>query len=194
MEQIKVKNKTFDIIEQIGSKSFKVTRKNKTFFLRKFVEGSSELEEFVEKARELKISGVSIPKLRLIDKKGNMVLVDFIPGPTVLDILITQNLDGRYYKRIFEAAWYAEHDKITLNFHPDNWVLYNDDLYYLPFDFVKGYDKEKSFDLVGLRYWFYTKELAAYIESKGMPVDKSRIKDEYATNKEMVMCAYQYHV
>lgn len=194
MEQILVKNKTFDIVEQMGSKSYKVTRKGKTFFLRKFVEGSNELKEFEAKARELKISGVSIPKLRLVDKKRNLALVDFIPGPTALDILVAQNLDGEYYKRIFEAAWYAEHDKITLNFHPDNWVLYNGKLYYLLFDYVEGYDKEKSFDLVGLRYWFYTKELANYIESKGLPVDKTRIKDEYATNKEMVMCAYQYHV
>lgn len=194
MKQIQIKNKTFDIIEQMGPKSFKVARKNKTFFLRRFAEGSSELEQFLAKARELKISGISIPKLHLIDKKGNMALVDFIPGPTALDILVAQNLDGQYYKRIFEAAWYAEHDKITPNFHPDNWVLHNDKLYYLPFDYAEGYDKEKSFDLVGLRYWFYTKELANYIESKGLPVDKSRIKDEYATNKEMVMCAYQYHV
>ncbi|MEA5061387.1 MAG: hypothetical protein VB015_03155 [Erysipelotrichaceae bacterium] len=194
MEQIKIKGKIFDIVEQISHKSFKVTRKNKEFLLKRFVENSLELEDFIKKSRELKISGISIPKVQIIDKKSNSVILDYIPGPTALDVIVNQSLDKAYYEKIFEAAWYAEHEKITLDFRPDNWKLYNGRLYYLPFDYVAGYDKNRSFDLVGLRYWFYTKELADYINSKGLQVDKMRLKDEYATNKEIVMCACQYHI
>ena len=194
MEQIKIKGKTYDIVEKISKKAFRVSRKNKEFFLKYFVENSLELEDFTKKSRELKISGISIPKVQLIDKKGNLVLMDYIPGPTALDVIVNQSLDKAYYEKIFEAAWYAEHEKITLNFHPDNWKLYNGKLYYLPFDYEAGYDKNRSFDLTGLRYWFYTKELTDYINSKGLKVDKTRLKDEYAINKEIVMCACQYHI
>ncbi len=194
METIKIKNKTFEILEQITEKTFKISYKGKVFFLKRFVEGSLELENFSKKSRELKISGVSIPKVRRIDKKNNLVVMDYIPGPTALDVLAHQSLDGLYYEKIFEAAWYARNDKITLDFHPDNWKLHNKKLYYLLFDYIEGYDKEHSFDLEGIRYWFYTKELTDYLHSKGMNVDKSRLKDEYATNKEIVMCAYQYHI
>lgn len=194
MENIKIRNKTFDILEQITPKTFKITRKGKIFFLKRFVEDSLELENFIKKSRELNISGVSIPKVHLIDKKNNSVVMDYIPGPTVFDVILHQSLDSAYYEKIFEASWYAEHDKITLDFHPENWKLHNKKLYYLLFDYKEGYNKDHSFDLEGIRYWFYTKELVDYINSKGLVADKSRLKDEYATNKEIVMCVYQYHI
>ncbi|MDR0934733.1 MAG: hypothetical protein LBM03_00265 [Erysipelotrichaceae bacterium] len=194
MEQIKIKNKTYNIEEQIARRSYKLTRKNKEYFLKRFKEDSLELETFIEKSRELKISGISIPKIIAIDKKQNLVLTAFIAGPTALDVLIGKNLDNAYFEKIFEMAWYAEHDNITPDFHPEHWKLHDRKLYYLKFDYNIGYSKEHSFDLEGLRFWFYTKELVKYLESKGLPVDKSRIKDEYATNKEIVMCAYRYHL
>ena len=45
-----------------------------------------------------------------------------------------------------------------------------------------------------IRYWFPTKELSAYVKSKGLSFDDKRIGNEYAVNKQIALMVVKYHM
>lgn len=187
-----VKKKEYEVIEKLGEHTFKVELKGKTYVAKQFDE--DHYHDFIKGYNELKISGISIPKLLKKDKKEYRVLLEYIPYEIkAIDTLIKENPTEQYLKEIFRIAWYTRNGKITIDYRPHNFAMVNDRLYYLSSFVEFGYDKAKSFELEGIRYWFFTKEFVNYISARGISYDKARLKDEYKTNKEIVLavCRYQ---
>ena len=81
---------------------------------------------------------------------------------------------------------------MTLNYEPEKWMLVNNELYYLSLMTIR-YQKPK--DLVDryIRLWFNTNELAKYLKDLGKNYDKSRIKNDFSTNKEIVLMTCKYY-
>ena len=61
-EIIEIKRKEFEVIEQLGDRSFKVTRKGQFYFLKKFEDDAKGFEKFVDAEHKLRVSGVVNPK------------------------------------------------------------------------------------------------------------------------------------
>lgn len=194
MEEIIFKNKPIKILEKLGNHHFKVSYKNKVFVIRDFNIDSDEFKNFLKYQKRLQISGVRIPKIKKIDKKNQLVLMEYVQGKSVFETLLTQDLGEPYFQQIFEASWYADHEKITLDFYPHNWIMSDKNLlYYMPFNYADGIDDKAPFKTTMIKFWFFTKEFYEYAKSKGAIVDKSRLKDEYATNKQIVLTVVQYY-
>ena len=66
-EIIEIKRKEFEVLEQIGDRSFKVERKGQIFFMKKFENDEEGFEEFVEAEHRLRVSGVTNPKCYIYD-------------------------------------------------------------------------------------------------------------------------------
>ena len=189
--ELTVKNKRYTVIENIDENTFKVSYKDKVFIIKTFSEES--FETFVKHSRELKITGIPIRKVLKVDKKEKTALIEYVPyAHTVLEELINDNPSELCLKEIFKISWYAKHGNLNLNYKPDNFAFYKDKMYYLSYEMEYGFDKAKSFELEGIRYWFYTKEFINYLAAKGREYDKSRLKDEYKTNKEIVLAVCRY--
>lgn len=195
MDKINFKNKQFDVIKQLGNKTYLVNVKNKKFVVKQFVEGTNQFPYFLSHAKILKIAGINIPKIVKIDKKNQKVMMEYIDGENVFDTLIKHDLDGDYYSAIFEQSWYGDNEKITLDFHPDKWIMSKDKkLYYLGFDYVDGLSAETEFKTIMIKFWFFTKEFFNYASSLGYEVDRSRLKEEYVINKEIVLTVVKYYI
>ena len=187
-----IKNKDYEVVETLGSNTFKVSLKGKYYVAKTFDE--QNYLSFIKRYTELKISGITIPKLLKKDKKQQSVLLEFIPYENLaVDLLIKENPTEQYLREIFRIAWYAKNSRISIDYKPHNFAMYKDKLYYLSSAMEFGYDKTKSFELEGIRYWFFTKEFVNYLTAMGIEYDKTRLKDEYKTNKEIVLavCRYQ---
>lgn len=187
-----LKKKPVEIIETLGGKSFKVNFKNKIYFMKKF-EDKNQFENFINRLKYLRNSGILVPKLILKDKKQFIVLTEFIDGINPFDALIEGPLDEVYYKNIFHIAFRSKFEGLNLNFKPDNFLLNNDKLIYISTEFKK-YKEEENFINTDMKLWFYTKEFGAYLNSKDLDVDSSRIKPEYESNKEIVLITIKYYM
>ena len=192
-ETINIKRKEFVVIEKMGERSFKVERKGKIFFLKKY-DRRDELEEFIKNSRRLKITALETPKVYMFDKDQLISVVDFIEGDNVLDLLLKdESLDELVYKFILADEWYMRREKLKIDFAPNNFRFNGKKLVYLPFKtfpFEQGY----NFTMKEFRLWFYTKEFSKYVKSLGYSFDDSKIGNEYATNKQMALMAVKYYM
>ena len=81
--EIIYKKKIIEIIEQLGEKSYRVTFKGKTYFMKKF-DNKNEFIKYIDCSKYLKNCGVLLPKIYFKDKKQLFVLSEFIEGENPL--------------------------------------------------------------------------------------------------------------
>ena len=192
-EIIEIKRKEFEVLEKLGEHSFKVQRKDKIYFLKKY-DNTESFNKFVEQYRKLKITALDIPKCYLFDKNLLISVVDFIEGDNIFEILLKEEIKNEdIYKLLFLDEWYMRREKLRIDFHPDNFIFNGKKLYYLPYSFGK-FEPNYDFNMNDLRLWFITKQFAAYAKSKGFEFDDSRVGNEYATNKQIALMAVKYYM
>ena len=192
MEVIKIKHREFTILETVSENSLILERKNKKFFARKFEPRTQEGNEITYAVRKISTSGVKSPKLYYVDEKLGYIVSEYLSGEMMIDYLSKNDMSESLYEQLFKNAYFAKINSMTLDYEPDKWMLVNNELYYVYPMFIL-YKKEKDLVERYIRYWFNTKELAKFMTENGVFYDKSRIKDEYSTNKEIVLMACKYY-
>ena len=193
VETIQIKRKEFVILEKMSEHSFKVERKGKVFFLKKY-ENKDAFRAFIDHQHRLKITALDIPKVYLFDKTQLISVVEFIEGPTMLEELAKADITNEdIYKYLLLAEWYMRREKLRIDFHPDNFKFTGKKLVYLPYYFG-SFESDYNFALKDMRWWFPTKELKEYAESKGLTIEKSRLGNDYAVNKQMALLTVKYYM
>lgn len=191
-EVVEIKRKEFEIIEQIGDRSFKVQRKGQYYFMKKFGDDIQGFEKFVDAEHHLRVSGVCNPKCYLYDKKLRIAIIEYVEGDTCLEALLGGELTETVIELLFKTFWYARNDRMALDYRPDNFIFTNGKLYYLPFKCDKFVSKE-PFIQEDIRLWFFTKEFIKYCHSLGIDVDESHLKSDYETNKNIALMTVKYY-
>ena len=192
-EIIEIKRKEFIVLQQMGEHSFKVERKGKIFFLKKYT-SKDEFRKFVDQQGRLKITAIDIPKVYLFDKNQMISVVEFIEGETMLEFLSKKSLeDEEIIKRLFLDEWYMRREKLRIDFHPEYFIYNGKKLVYLPYSFT-AIEPNYNFTLKDLKLWFDTKEFKEYAESKGYSLDEKRFSNEYLVNKQMALMTVKYYV
>ena len=191
-EIIEIKRKEFEVIEQIGERTFKVQRKGQLFFMKRFGDDAKGFEQFIDDEHHLRVSGVTNPKCYLFDKKLRIAVIEYIEGKTCLENLLESDLPEQVIELLFKTFWYAKNDRLALDYSPINFKFVNGKLYYLPFTCGKFVSNE-SFVQKDIRLWFYTKEFIQYCHSLGLSTDQSRLKSDYETNKNIALMTVKYY-
>lgn len=192
MVKFKIGFREFAIIEQIGDKTYKVERKKKLYFA-KFFNGDKEgFEDFIYAKKHIYLSGVTTPKLLYVDKKNLIVITEYIDGTRVVDLLLKSPLEDKIYDLIFSNSFFAKMEKINIDFSPEYWIYSNGKLYYFE-TILMPFNKEHTFTEKYIRLWFYTKEFYDHIISLGLQFDKSKIKQEYEINKQIVLTTCKFY-
>ena len=192
VEEIEIKRKNYQVIEQISDRLFKVERKGKYFVLMKFDNDPDGFEKFTDCEHRLRVSGVSNPKCYLYDKKLRWAIVDYIEGENVFDMLQKAPLPEQVLELMFKAYWYARNDRMALDMKPENFVYADGKLYYMPFKYEKFVSND-TFVQRDIRLWFFTKEFVKYCHDKGIDVDQSQLKSDYETNKNIALMTVKYY-
>lgn len=194
MEFFEIKRKIFDVVERLGERSYKVTRKGKTYFLKDFENDKKGFETYVETERILNGTGISHPRIYVYDKNLFLVASEYIEGSTVRDDLMKEDLSEQYFELVFRANWFTKKEKIPTNYDPKYWKLVNGKLFYL--GVLSGkYDDNTSFEKSGLRLWFYSKDFAKYLLQNGLPVQRERVpSNEAVVNKKMALTVVKFYM
>lgn len=192
MEKLKIKHREFEIIEEKSENSFIGVFKDKKYYINKFLPHTEAGDELCYSVSRIKTSGIKAPKLFLLDRKNGYVVREFIEGINVMNIIAESDLSEDIYRQLFLNAYMAKVNRMTLNYEIDKWILKNDELYYVYPHFI-NYDEEKDLAKRYLRLWFNTKELVQFLDKHELSFDKSRLKDEYTTNKEIVLMTVKHY-
>lgn len=191
-EIIEIKRKEFEVIEQIGERSYKVERKGQYYFLKKFEDDPAGFEKFIDAEHRLRVSGVTNPKCLLYDKKTRIAVVEFVEGDNCLTNLLSGELPEAVIELMFKAFWYAKNDRIYLDFAPENFVYSNNKLYYLLFKCTKFVSNE-VFVQNDIRLWFFTKDFIKHCHSLGIDVNEKLLKSDYEVNKNIALMTVKYY-
>ena len=191
-EIIEIKRKEFEVVEKIGDKSYKVERKGKYYFLKKFDNDKKGFEKVIKNQEILRNSGYNMPKVYMWDKNAMIFVVDYIEGETVFDLLKENDLDEKIYESLFLMVWFYKKSRNAIDFDPINFKFYNDKLYYLPYKMV-DYDSNRDFLTRDLPYWFFTKDFVKLAHSRQVEVDQKRLLNDFEMNKKMTLIAIKYY-
>ena len=121
-EIIEIKRKEFEVLEQIGERSFKVSRKGQLYFLKKYEDDPAGFDKFVDAEHRLRVSGVNNPKCYLYDKKLRIAVLEYIEGETCFDTLLKGELSEEIIEGLFKTFWYAKNDRMDLDYSPINFI------------------------------------------------------------------------
>ena len=192
MEPIKIKHRLFERVEDISNSSFVASYKGKNYEVLIYDPSTQEGDMLSYCCKRLSSSGVKCPKVKWIDKKAGYIVRELIQGPTVMEVISKQDLDDDILHQLFYNEYMAKVNHMTLNYEIDKWMIVNNKLYYMEPSFVPY---QEDIDLIkkSLRLWFNTKELVMFLAQNGLTFDKKRLKDEYSTNKEMVLATIKHY-
>lgn len=191
-EIIEIKRKEFEVVEKLGDRSYKVERKGKFYFLKKFENDKKGFELIVKNQEILKISGICVPKVYMWDKNSMIFVTDFIDGENVFDKLSKEDLDEKIYDCVFLDYYFCKRNKISIDFDPINFKFFEEKLYYLPF--IKGeFDSKRNFLEKDLPFWFFTKDFVKLAHSRVVDVDEKRLKNDFEMNKAMTLMGIKYY-
>lgn len=191
MEEIIVKKQKYQIEESLNSFILKVSQEGKTYIVYDFSSNPTAFGDFKFAMKRLKSSGINIPNVLVIDKKLCRAVVEYIDGPTGLDLLNEKDIEDNIFEQLFLMNYKARINSMRLDFTPNKFRLMNGKLYYLPFTFT-NYVRDEDFTQKELKLWFYFKETTSLLLEHGFSIDKSRIPTEYEGNKKMVLIVVKY--
>ena len=192
MEIIRIKHRDFVKENEINGHSFICSYKEKQYFIRKFDYKTNEGKELIYCLKQLKLSGVKVPKLFWVDKKAGYIVTEFIDGELASNYFSKQDFEEWVYEKLFISASYAKMNKMTLDYSPDKWMIKDGELYYIYPIYIR-YKKEKDLVEKYIRLWFNTKETASFMKENRLSFDSGRIKKEYEVNKQIVLMTCKYY-
>lgn len=192
MEILKIKFRKFEVIEHQSDDVLIARHGKKTYQITKFDSKSDEGKELAYQINRVSTCGVKVPKLYILDKRNGYIVKEYVIGETIMEMIAKNNLDEKVFEQLFQNAYLAKINRITLNYEPDKW-LYSDGVLYYTYPYFIIYNEEKDLVKRYLRLWFPTKELQTFLKNNGLEIDKNRMKEEYAVNKEIVLMICKYY-
>jgi TP53 regulating kinase-like protein len=108
----------------------------------------AELRDY-ETLRQL---GIPMPQLLAVDAPQERILKEYIPGPTVAELLRTGRMESGWLEQVramcrllYPAGW-------NIDYYPTNFIPYNGTLYYIDYE-CNPYMTEWDFAHWGTQYW-----------------------------------------
>lgn len=191
MDTIEIKKESYQVIDRINSYLLKVKKEEKEYLVYDFSNNPEAFFDFKFAVKRFKSAGLLTPIVLTIDKKSHRALVEYLDGVTAFDLLREKDIDEKIIDQLFLANYKARINRMRLDFSPKKFIIKDDKLYYTPFTFT-NYVRDEDFTQKEIRLWFYTNEFRDLLIAEGLPIDKSRLKNEFERNKEIVLTVVKY--
>ena len=152
-----------------GGYSYLVRRNEREFVLKQihhepcsyYTFGNKIESEFTDYHRLLK-AGIRIPQMLDIDREAERIVKEYIPGPTIYELVKTDSVKPEYFHQVRHMAWQAQEAGLNIDYFPTNFVVREDLLYYIDYE-CNLYDTQWNFENWGNHYWWKSPEFADYV-------------------------------
>ena len=155
-----------------GGYSYLVENENKLYVLKQihhepcdYYTFGNKIESELNDYKKLLEVGINMPKMLAIDMDAEIIIKEYIEGPTIFELVRDDLVKEEYMIQIKEMAELARSFDLNIDYYPTNFVVNNDKLYYVDYE-CNEYSDEWNFENWGIKYWSKTKEFLKTIENK----------------------------
>ncbi|RYM93852.1 protein kinase [Bifidobacterium animalis subsp. lactis] len=127
-----------------------------------FLQPNDKVQAEIRDYRRLRELGIRLPAMLDIDIAKERILKEYIDGPTVYDLVLTDQMDDSYVDQVREMAKRLQSHRLNIDYFPTNFVVENGLVYYIDFE-CTAYTRERSFDGWGVTYWSKTPEFLRFV-------------------------------
>ena len=110
----------------------------------------------------LTAAGIRIPKMLDIDVVNERVLKEYIPGPTIFELVKQDAVKPDYFHQVRHMARQAQQAGLNIDYFPTNFVVCDELLYYVDYE-CNLYDPKWNFDNWGNDYWWKSPVFLDYV-------------------------------
>lgn len=109
--------------------------------------------------------GVPMPRLLDSDRETERLLKEYIPGPTVLDMVVDGTLPPACMEQMEALCTRLYANNLNIDYFPTNFVLHKGTLYYVDYE-CNPYMEQWDFAHWGIHYWSMTPTLQEYLANR----------------------------
>ena len=113
----------------------------------------------------LQKAGIPIPRMLDIDIPNERILKEYIPGPTVYQLVKEDRVKPEYYHQVRHLAWLAQEAGLNIDYFPTNFVVREGKLFYVDYE-CNDYMEQWNFENWGSKYWWKSPEFLEYFNKK----------------------------
>lgn len=103
----------------------------------------------------LRAAGIRIPAMLAIDPENERILKEYIPGPTIFDLVRDGEDVSPWLPQVREMAEQARAAGLNIDYYPTNFIPRDGLLWYIDYE-CNAWSEEWSFDRWGVKYWSRT--------------------------------------
>ena len=177
MKTIIVNNKEYKVIKLLGhgkgGYSYLVEFENRNYTLKQihhepcsyFTFGNKLEKELIDYNR-LKELGILVPNLIEVDFEKEIIIKDFIDGPTINELIVNDVNIESYINQLKEKLPILYSNNLNLDYYPTNFIVYNNLIYYIDYELNEYFD-QWNFENWGSIYWRKSEEfIKNFIKNK----------------------------
>ena len=154
-----------------GGYSYLASRNDKNYVVKKihhepcdYYTFGNKIESEEKDYNTLLKTGIRIPKMIDIDIQNEIVLKEYIDGPTIYDLVKNGEMKDIYLEQVREMADTVCMAGLNIDYFPTNFVVQDDLIYYIDYE-CNQYMEEWNFENWGIKYWSKTQEFMAYVKN-----------------------------
>ena len=112
--------------------------------------------------QKLLATGIRIPQMFDIDLEQELIVKEYIEGPSIYDLVADGNMKDIYINQMRDMAKQVYAHGLNIDYFPTNLIVQNDLLYYIDYE-CNPYMDEWNFENWGIKYWSKTSEFSEYL-------------------------------
>lgn len=148
-----------------GGYSYLVNWNNKKCVLKQFHHeevfyynfSDSKLSLELRDYETLKKVDILIPELYDFDEKNEMLIKEYIDGPTCFDLVKENRMRDDIISQVRSMCSSLYPNNLNIDYYPTNFIYSNNKLYYIDYE-CNPFDNKWSFESWGIKYWSLTPE------------------------------------
>ena len=112
--------------------------------------------------------GIPMPRLLGVDKAGERILKEYIPGDTIYDLVLRDEMKPEYIDQVRAMCSRLYPAGLNIDYFPTNFIPYQGTLYYVDYE-CNGYMQQWDFEHWGCAYWEKSPAFLEYEEKRRSP-------------------------
>ena len=107
-------------------------------------------------------AGIPIPKMLDIDWENERILKEYVPGPTVFELVKRNEMKPEYFHQVRHMACLAQQANLNIDYFPTNFVVCEGSLWYIDYE-CNPYSERWNFENWGNDYWWRSPVFLDYV-------------------------------
>jgi TP53 regulating kinase and related kinases len=142
--------------------------------------------------RLLKI-GIPMPKMIDHDLDAEVIIKEYVEGTSVMDLILRNQMKEDYFAQIFAMTKILYPNNTNIDFFPTNFIVNSrDKLIYIDYE-CNNYLEQWDFEHWGIKYWFYGKPVAKWLEEdQKLKPDLSLVIDDETLRQKIAETLAKY--